>query len=214
MDLFYAQINRVVDAITPNKEIVKETVMHSNNVEECLVRIEKSSENVHGEIDSIMQLVSEQQQFVSNFEGEMNSLYDVFNELIKSTEDVYTSVAKHNKSTTRLQNMNISLQKVVTSLDEFNKKIGSESTLNKMSECKEMAQDVVKLIIDEIIIKNSIDDLLGIKCKDILDKFLSEYKFIEAIWVNETMGEFVYSNPPAGIVNAKVRTWFKREYEG
>ena len=37
---------------------------------------------------------------------------------------------------------------------------------------------------------------------------------IEAIWSNRSDGTFIYSNPTAGLVNAKVRPWFEHAMKG
>jgi hypothetical protein len=44
--------------------------------------------------------------------------------------------------------------------------------------------------------------------KKALDQFFEENEHIEAIWSNRLDGTFVYSNPPAGLINAKARPWF------
>lgn len=41
-----------------------------------------------------------------------------------------------------------------------------------------------------------------------LQPFLTGNDEIEAVWTNRTDGSFVYSNPPAGLLNAKARKWF------
>ncbi|TCK08092.1 UNVERIFIED_ORG: cache domain-containing protein [Anoxybacillus amylolyticus] len=48
----------------------------------------------------------------------------------------------------------------------------------------------------------------------VLDQFLSQNGEIEAVWSNRLDGTFVYSNPPAGLVNAKVRSWFQEASGG
>lgn len=45
--------------------------------------------------------------------------------------------------------------------------------------------------------------------KNVLDKFLQQNERIEAVWSNRLDGTFIYSNPPAGLINAKARKWFK-----
>ena len=48
----------------------------------------------------------------------------------------------------------------------------------------------------------------------ILDKIMEKKEYIEAIWTNNKAGEFVYSNPKAGITNASVRKWFEEACKG
>ncbi|RDE34589.1 chemotaxis protein [Parageobacillus thermoglucosidasius] len=50
--------------------------------------------------------------------------------------------------------------------------------------------------------------------KKFLDEFLQSHPHVEAIWSNNLDGTFVYSNPPAGLVNAKARPWFIEASKG
>lgn len=47
-----------------------------------------------------------------------------------------------------------------------------------------------------------------------LSEFLRSNANIEAVWSNHLDGTFVYSNPPAGLVNAKARPWFIEASKG
>ncbi|ANB58022.1 methyl-accepting chemotaxis (MCP) signaling domain protein [Anoxybacillus sp. B7M1] len=47
-----------------------------------------------------------------------------------------------------------------------------------------------------------------------LNEFLRSHSNIEAVWSNRLDGTFVYSNPPAGLVNAKARPWFIEASKG
>ncbi|MGJ7034622.1 methyl-accepting chemotaxis protein [Anoxybacillus eryuanensis] len=47
-----------------------------------------------------------------------------------------------------------------------------------------------------------------------LNEFLRMNENIEAVWSNRIDGTFIYSNPPAGLVNAKARPWFVEATKG
>lgn len=48
----------------------------------------------------------------------------------------------------------------------------------------------------------------------LLDEILYSNPQLETIWTNRRDGTFIYSNPPAGLVNAKMRPWFKEAING
>ncbi|MFC5560283.1 methyl-accepting chemotaxis protein [Ureibacillus thermophilus] len=50
--------------------------------------------------------------------------------------------------------------------------------------------------------------------KQILDEILYSNPQLETIWTNRSDGIFIYSNPPAGLVNAKMRPWFIEAMSG
>ncbi|GAC90508.1 methyl-accepting chemotaxis protein [Anoxybacillus flavithermus NBRC 109594] len=47
-----------------------------------------------------------------------------------------------------------------------------------------------------------------------LNEFLRMNENVEAVWSNRIDGTFIYSNPPAGLVNAKARPWFVEAIKG
>lgn len=47
-----------------------------------------------------------------------------------------------------------------------------------------------------------------------LSRFLKELPDIEAVWSNRDDGSFIYSQPEAGLLNAKGRDWWKKAMEG
>ncbi|KYD13159.1 hypothetical protein B4119_1698 [Parageobacillus caldoxylosilyticus] len=50
--------------------------------------------------------------------------------------------------------------------------------------------------------------------QQLLNDFLQSNPEIEAVWSNHLDGTFVYSNPPAGLINAKARPWFIEASKG
>ncbi|MDH4616216.1 PDC sensor domain-containing protein [Brevibacillus sp. AY1] len=44
--------------------------------------------------------------------------------------------------------------------------------------------------------------------QSIFQAWMEETDELEAVWLNQTNGDFLHSLPPAGIINAKRRPWF------
>lgn len=61
---------------------------------------------------------------------------------------------------------------------------------------------------------SSLDSLDPILHEYELNRFLKENTELEAIWTNRSDGSFIFSNPPAGLVNAKARPWFIHAMNG
>ena len=47
-----------------------------------------------------------------------------------------------------------------------------------------------------------------------LTRQIEEADAVEAIWSNRADGSFIYSNPPAGLANARQRDWWKKAMDG
>lgn len=74
--------------------------------------------------------------------------------------------------------------------------------------------DLVKERLSRFLTNSKLEDLDTSNHEHTLNQFLHTEKNIEAIWSNRNDGTFIYSNPPAGLVNAKARPWFKNAMKG
>jgi len=80
--------------------------------------------------------------------------------------------------------------------------------------------------IDEAVSTAIIDDLQGLTSmpeirglepvmhQEVLSAFLAQHRTLEAIYSNRADGTFIYSEPPAGLANAKVRPWWQEAMAG
>ncbi len=50
--------------------------------------------------------------------------------------------------------------------------------------------------------------------QEVLSAFLAQHRMLEAIYSNGADGSFIYSEPPAGLANAKVRPWWQEAMAG
>ena len=99
-------------------------------------------------------------------------------------------------------------------------------TSNELQELIHQDTSKMNIEIDSTLIMNSKQILSSINQfgklntmsahhhKEVLDRTLSENKQFEAIWSNNLDGTFVYSNPKAALVNAKMRPWFIEASKG
>lgn len=69
--------------------------------------------------------------------------------------------------------------------------------------------DTIKAQLKNLVEQSSLHIMDAVNHERILNGFLHTQANLEAIWSNRNDGTFIYSNPPAGLVNASVRPWFK-----
>ncbi|MGQ9558628.1 MAG: methyl-accepting chemotaxis protein [Desulfurispora sp.] len=50
--------------------------------------------------------------------------------------------------------------------------------------------------------------------RELLTALAERNAAMEAIWSNDTQGRFIFSHPPAGLANARVREWWQRTMQG
>ena len=96
--------------------------------------------------------------------------------------------------------------------------ITDKMEIDLLKSSKEIIKERADALIEHLLIVIRKNPLLishnAIAHKEILDILLAGSKEIEAIWTNDSVGNFIYSNPPAGIINAGIREWFNESIDG
>jgi Methyl-accepting chemotaxis protein len=210
---FIDQIQRVMDVVHHNKDVVHKSVSYSKNIEHSLLRIDTCSNNVYKEIDDIINIVSEQQTHIELSNNKIENLSIVFNKLSQSIEGVYEAITEHTQNTKVLEAMNSALLNAASSLNEYNKKLRSDYTINRIEDLKKKSSYTIDTIKEKLLAAKDLTQNNYNTHKEILDDFIKNEPSIEAIWSNDKSGQFIYSNPPAGIINARVRDWFKESMQ-
>ncbi len=66
----------------------------------------------------------------------------------------------------------------------------------------------MKTLMKEILTNSDITTLNVEKHEPILKQYLNQVPDIQAIWSSQSDGTFIFSEPEAGLLNAKHRPWF------
>ncbi|WP_031409113.1 methyl-accepting chemotaxis protein [Geobacillus vulcani] len=177
------------------------TFLHSlqQQLNNMMDLVSSSAESASGQSDSVKEIVSlleeivqlsrENQQFVERVAADMNEQHENVRQILRINE---------------------ALQKTAGDLQQTVGRDWMRETI----------------FVDDAVVKNAIHKLSAllqsapleqmdetIHCR-VLDQFLAQNGEFEAVWSNRLDGTFVYSNPPAGLVNAKVRPWFQEASKG
>lgn len=209
------QMGIVIDTVKPNQKSVEKSVKYSQNIEEVLNKIKQSFENVFSLTEGVTNVVDEEHQVIENVSNEFSNLERDLDEINISVNNVYRAVTKQTTSIKDLDNMKDFLTNASNVMTVLSDKMeGSSAVDSNMESINNQCTETIKLMKDELLSSYQLIDLKKEIHKNILDKFLSDHSYIEAIWTNDTKGKFIYSNPNAGIANANVRQWFKESVQG
>lgn len=206
---FNSHISKVVEAMKPNKEIINKSVAYSENIRQCLEKINTSSKDVYNKIGEISAITTDQEKYIQTSNDKIHNLSFAFNKLNQSTENVYNSISEYSKRITTLEKMISALSNASSSLSAHNAELDGSCTSAKIEEFREKSRSVISFMKEDVIKLNKLYTNNPETHRDVLDMFLQKHPMVEAVWSNDTSGEFIYSNPPAGIVNGRVREWFK-----
>ncbi|KOA19996.1 methyl-accepting chemotaxis protein 4 [Clostridium homopropionicum DSM 5847] len=208
------QVSHVIEAVKPNVLNVKKSVECSENIESSLNSIKDSYDVVQVKITNIIDSSDKVYGLVNSINGKINVVEESVDDLRESVKDVNESIIKQNDNIKDISAMGEFINKVSQNLSSLVEKADINLLESNSQKFQASAENALNLIKSEILSLESFTALEYNFHKDVLDKFMSKYDFIEAIWTNDSKGKFIYSNPPAGIVNAKVREWFKESIEG
>ncbi len=207
-------IHNVIEQSKLTQESVFTAVENTQVIKKGLQKIEDSylevDQSVHGMKNKLDENLDLFDQLNSTITQSSSASEQVAQEIIKMNDHIETLYKKNNDITkleTNLKDTSSSLHALTNKMD-VNLLAATKGHINQQT------QDLIEhlTVISE---KNA-----GLKQnnipahKKILDIVLECSKQIEAIWTNDAGGNFIYSNPPAGIPNALIRDWYTESIKG
>ncbi|MFZ7134365.1 MAG: methyl-accepting chemotaxis protein [Eubacteriales bacterium] len=207
-------VNNVTIKNEDNKKNVQLAVTHSQQVESGLNEIKNTYLHLQNSIENIVRITQDSRSYLHEVNDTIEEAYKSSQEIAQIFEVLNEAVQEQYHINIQSKGMEISLKDAANNLIIINSKLNinllkqeEENINNKVHNIK----DTLKEFIKRKELTHHLDILL---LKESLDKLLEGNQYIEAIWVNAQDGTFIYSNPPAGIDNAKVRTWFQESVKG
>ena len=204
------EVRNITETMKCNRGYVQNCADLSRRVETGLTLISESQGMVQELMQESLQVSGKQYDYALDIGRQVDVVEQSFQQANNRFSDISLAIAKQNEN---LVNLGILAQNLTDAEKGLSVLITSERDLinENRQALQKMANDAIR-----VLIKKSGDLKFNsqAQCKDLLDKVLSENDFIEAVWLNDRKGDFIYSNPPAQIANATVREWFKRAMNG
>ena len=194
------KVSDVTEMTDKNSQIVKEGVEMANQVESSLEAMED--------------VISNQFSLVTDIHEQVSNLDQIRNKTAVSVEEVYNSVDHQTEKMETIQKLGVRLKDSVADLSYLVENTDLFQEEMMASEIENKAVQVKRIIKENLLSKGQFVDLKEAVHQQKLDDLITEYDFIEAIWTNQEDGKFIYSTPPAGLANAKVRDWFQASIKG
>jgi len=206
-----AGLRTLTDNIHSDFKNVEQSVSHTKTLEESLSRIRDTFSQVNEQISGIMDATESQSLLAANMNEKITGVEETSELVNTGFNNVYASIKKQRKS---MDGLNTLGKYLFSSANEMSTivKSGIGETFDS-AQVEKISSDVFELLKNEVLSNGDFAQLDPDVHKYILDKLLAR-EIIEAVWSNDAKGRFVYSNPPAGIKNARVREWFKESAAG
>ncbi|EGW38960.1 methyl-accepting chemotaxis protein [Desulfosporosinus sp. OT] len=203
-------VKNITETMGRNRGFVQNCVDLSKRVETGLTQISASHEKVQELLQAILLGTRKQYEYAIDIGQQVDVVEESFQEVNNRFSDISSAIATQNMN---LENIEILAQNLLDAERGLSGLIASEHNL--IDENQQALLRTAELAI-QIMMKKSNDFEFNSppQCKALLDGVLKDNDFMEAVWLNDQDGKFVYSNPPAQIANANVREWFKRAMNG
>lgn len=145
---------------------------------------------------------------------EISALLAYISAMASENKNYAHDVAKHmdiqHKNVEQMLKVNEAIEKTSNELQSIMKKDDHERTFSMDLRVIERMKEKLTSFVRSY----PFDRLDASEHESYLNEFLHVNDNVEAVWSNRIDGTFIYSNPPAGLVNAKARPWFVEASKG
>ena len=212
IDTIHEESTQLSVIINENSLNVRECVEHTNHIASGLNAIETNYREVAGMIDEIQKDADAQGSIAVSIHMSVGEIESNSGKVNEDFLKISNAIKKQKRDMETLNNLGTYLQKASQSLSIFIQDGNYDEDFDK-EEILGAAQRVFALFEDTVLKQPGFFEMDAESHKEWLDKLICDAA-IESVWSNAANGKFIYSNPPAGISNAKIRPWFIEGMKG
>lgn len=214
IDEISKDVEKVTEKNEDNKSNVQLAVSHSTQIEQSLNNMKRSYDKLQGSIQGIVQKTEKSMEYLKDVEVSMTAAFDSTKKISDACEIVYDSVEEQFDQNEKSKGIEVTLRDSADNLLIITEKANSDLLRENDKLVKERVDEISNILSETVKLNDDFLELDIEKHEPLLNKLINTYKFIDAIWTNAKDGSFVYSNPIAGIENAKIRNWFQESIKG
>lgn len=207
-------INNVIKQSNSSNEHVSIAVDIANNMESALHDIENTFSDVDNNVDTMINKLDSNLSLI-------DGLTNIINETANSSQIVGNEINNINehinyqhKKTKEIEKLENTLKDTSKSLHTLTDKIDIDLLEKNKEAINNKSNEIISLLENTIKSEKDLSNNNSHLHKSVLDTLLNSNEQMEAIWTNDIDGNFIYSNPQAGIANAKIRDWFNNSITG
>lgn len=211
-----SNIQIIQDEIVKSTKMVKEeaervdtSVKEIGNVLQSFNQLQTRIYDIQSSISNTNEAVNSQKESVSDITELLNNISEMATSNVEQVYRVSSGSEKQHESITDIVEIMDSLTNTSSELQKMVKKSDKNTYTVDSNQIER-----VKGYMQELLNDNPIYELDAGIHRSALTQFANNHLNIEAIWSNYSDGTFIFSNPPAGIVNARVRPWFRNAMDG
>ncbi|PKM95174.1 MAG: hypothetical protein CVU84_07580 [Firmicutes bacterium HGW-Firmicutes-1] len=207
-------IHNVIEQSKLTQTSVTTAVENTNIIQDGLKKIDETYSEVDEHIQGMRKKIDSNLTLFDTLNTTISESSTSSGQVAAEIESIHTHIHTLYEKTNDISKLEVNLKDTSKSLHALTDKV----ELDLLSDAKEKIKRQVSDLIENltVLIKENpnLRDINTYSHKKILDIVLNGSNQMEAIWTNDAKGNFIYSNPPAGIANATVRDWFNESMKG
>lgn len=199
-------VREVLESVDKERSAVEHGVHEVANIRRRLGDVSRQIAEVGEAVTDTVSAASKQNGLIGEVTEELNVAVAIVNETIANVELTLEQVMRQRGQIGQLNEISASLLTESQALQQSVNSIAGREVVDvgKYADRLQEMQELLKTIAAK--------QELYLPDTSIHESFLSDCKSktpdVQAIWSNRTDGTFIYSEPPAGLMNAKRRDWW------
>ncbi|MCI3919615.1 methyl-accepting chemotaxis protein [Paenibacillus sp. TRM 82003] len=201
---------QVMAAVETERESVREAIGQVRGIDTMLAEVAVAVLAVNDSVGEVADANREQRVRISRTTEMVNEAADLGQETMQSVEQTMEDMQRQREGIDSLQTVGAGLQQASSEL------ISSILSLRQEGDAQELGVDLEegKQLLLKLAKQLTSAQSSKESHRELLQKALAGHDGIEAVWSNDLDGRFIFSEPPAGLLHARHREWWKRAANG
>lgn len=208
-----AESARLTEMISRNAESVKQCAAHSGRIMGGLGAIDTNFAAVTDALTGVQRHADDQGRIAERISAGMQDIERNSEQVVAGMDGIHAAVQKQKTGMDDLSGVGRHLMNASQSLSQFVRETQNAESSADKERVTQAAQAVFAQMDSAVLGDRAFLAMDSAVHKRLLDKLMSGGA-VESVWSNHASGRFVYSNPPAGISNARIRPWFRESIAG
>jgi len=204
------EIGQVVLSVEQERRSVDRGLQEMQAMKDGMDAIFQSILKVDGHAEGLLSYVTEQAERTSVAGNMLEEVVGAVNRTIQDLEDTLARNEAQRHEIGRLERISAELKDASAEL------VASVQKTGGMLRASETVVDTTRWIawLQTIAAHPGLANMQPDEHRELLGQCLADTPEVEAIWSNRSDGSFVFSEPKAGLLNARSREWWKRAMQG
>ncbi|WP_052429292.1 methyl-accepting chemotaxis protein [Paenibacillus borealis] len=199
-------VRQVLESVTKEQSAVEHGVNEVATVKRRLGDISDRIEEVGTAVTESVAAAARQSKLIDEVTGELSGAVSIVNETIAGVDLTLEQVTRQRTQIGQLNQISASLLTESQALQQSVNSIAGREVV-EMSGYAERLQEM-QLLLEDLSAKRELYSPDADSHSSVLTACIRKVPDVQAIWSNRTDGTFIFSEPAAGLMNAKRRDWW------